>query len=344
MRASRHSLPGLQDIADHVGVSTATVSRVLNNRKSVSEATRRKVLDAIERIFQIEPPLDRLVGFIVPDSSNPFFSQLVFRFERALEEMGLHLLSSSSEGRSDRELLLVKRLSGLGIRGLILITAGHSSDALLSLIASRRLPVVVCDRRLGAANLDFVAVTSRDGMLRAADYLTTYRHRRIGFLCGLPGTESAGERLESFREAMAAHGLEVVPEWLLPGDFSLASGRDCAERLIAMEPTRRPTAMLAANDLMAIGLMQRLQTRGWDLPRQLSVIGFDDIEWSEWTYPPLTTLAQPMTKLVREAVRLLVRRISAAEQGDATRPQPEVVELQTILIPRASVAEPPGTE
>jgi LacI family transcriptional regulator len=290
----------------------------------------------------VQPPLDRLVGLIVPDASNPFFSELVFEFERALEEQGLHHLSSSSERRSDRELLLFKRLSGLGMRGLILITAGPSSDSLLSLIAGRRMPVVVCDRRVGAAaNLDLVTVTSRQGMAAAIDHLAAYGHRRIGFLAGLAGTENARERLESFRSATATHAFELPPEWVFDGDFSLASGRACAERLVALAPAARPTAIVAANDLMAIGLMQHLQTRGWQLPRDLSVVGFDDIEWSEWTYPALTTLAQPVRKLVREAVRLLVARIHEAEQKDERRAAPEIVELGTMLVPRASVAAPP---
>ena len=339
MPKSSKQLPALQDIADRVGVSAATVSRVLNNRKSVSETTRRKVLDALEQVFHVQPLLDRLGGLIVPDASNPFYSELVCLFERALEEPGLHLLSSSSERRSDRVLLLAKRLSGLGMRGLILITAGHGSDALLSLIASRQLPVIVCDRRVGAAaNLDFVTVTSRQGMATAIDHLAVFGHKKIGFLCGPSETESARERLESFRAAMAARALDVAPEWIVEGDFSLASGRACAERLIAMREAGRPTAMVAANDLMAIALMQHLQTRGWQLPRDLSVIGFDDIEWSEWTYPALTTLAQPLRKLVREAVRLLVARINEPEH--TPRSAPEVVELGTMLVPRASVAAP----
>ncbi|MGH7802894.1 MAG: LacI family DNA-binding transcriptional regulator [Candidatus Binatia bacterium] len=338
-KSSKHQLPALQEIADHVGVSPATVSRVLNNRKSVAEKTRRKVLDAIEQVFHVQPPLDRMVGLIVPDASNPFYSELVFRFERALEDQGLHLLSSSSERRSDRELLLVRRLSGLGMRGLILITAGPSSESLRSLIASRRLPVVVCDRRVGAAaSLDFVTVMSRQGMANAIEHLAAYGHRRIGFLCGPAVTESARERLESFRAAMAAHAFAA--EWIFDGDFSLTAGRACADQLIELAPTNRPTAIVTANDLMAIGLMQHLQTRGWQLPRDLSVIGFDDIEWSEWTYPALTTLAQPLRRLVREAVRLLVARIREDEQEGAPRAAPEIVELGTMLVPRASVAAP----
>lgn len=233
----------------------------------------------------------------------------------------------------------MKRLSGLGMRGLILITAGHGSDALLSLIASRRLPVIVCDRRVGAAaNLDFVTVGSRQGMAIAIDHLVVFGHKKIGFLRGPADTESARDRLESFGAAMSSRGLDVAPEWIFEGDFSLASGRACAERLIAMEEPSRPTAIVTANDLMAIALMQHLQTRGWQLPRDLSVIGFDDIEWSEWTYPALTTLAQPLRKLVREAVRLLIARINEPES--APRSAPEVVELGTMLIPRASVAAP----
>ncbi len=178
------------------------------------------------------------------------------------------------------------------------------------------------------------------GTLCAVDYLVAHRHAKIGYLRGHDGAESARERYDSFREAMARNRLESQQEWVFQGDFTCASGRSCAERLIAMAPENRPTAILAANDLMAIGLMQRLQENGWSLPRQLSVIGFDDVDWAQWTFPALTTIAQPVHKLVRAAVRLLTNRSRAINGDDAARPAPETVVIEPTLVPRASVTEP----
>jgi LacI family transcriptional regulator len=333
------SRPTLDDIAAQAGVSAATVSRVLNNKCNVSDATRAAVLSAT-RILGRGMPAGVIVGLIVPDAANPFFSQLGFAFEREFETRGVHVLVSSSEGRADRELALIERFKGLGAQGLIYIAGGGRTQALLSLVAEGTLPVVVFDRRVRAGNVDFVAVNSRHGTLCAVDYLITYGHERIAYLKGLEETETARERYESFCEAMAQNRLRVVPDWVFLGDYTVPAGRACAERLLGIPSDQRPTAILAANDLMAIGLMQRLQQEGWSLPRDLSVIGFDNIAFSEWVHPALTTISQPTQLLVREAANHLMQRIADTTHRNGDRQPPKAVELMPTLVPRASVAEP----
>ena len=333
------SKPTLKTLANEANVSVVTVHRVLRNKSNVAKDTRDRVVDVMRR-HGLGAPTPMLVGVIVPDSSNPFFSELCFKFEQVFEELGVHALISSSEGRVERELALVDRFQHLGVKGLIYISAGRGADAILRLIAQGSIPVVAFDRRVHAGNLDFVAVNSRHGTLCAVDYLVAHRHKRIGYIKGLEGTESARERFESFREAMAQNSLTINTEWVFEGTYRFSSGRNCAERLIATPEKDRPTAILAANDLMAIGLMQRLQQEGWVLPQQLSVIGFDNIQWSEWVHPALTTIDQPVGRLVHEAARCLLHRIKQEGGTSTPRGSASTVEIEPTLIPRQSVAEP----
>ena len=333
----------LERVAGKARVSPATVSRVLNNKGNVSERTRAKVLSVVKSLGKGHPA--NLVGLILPDAANPFFSQLVFEFEQVLEGMGYHVLASSSEGRPDREIRLIDRFRWLEAGGLIYISSGdQAKETILSLIADGNLPVVVFDRRITSGNFDSVTTNSRRGTLCAVDFLIAHKHERIAYLKGLKGTETARERFESFRDAMAQNQLELDEAFIFEGDYSLQSGRSCAERLLelrqALKSDEMPTAVLAANDLMAIGMMQRLQQEGLQVPRDLSIVGFDDIRWCEWTHPRLTTIQQPVTEMVRKAADLIVGRMRGTVQGNGIRPQPIVEEVEATLISRDSVAEP----
>jgi len=329
--------PSVEDIAALAKVSPVTVWRVMNNKPNISKATRERVLVAMRNLGT--PLVDKtLVGLVIPNSDNPFFSDLAFQFEAAFEELDMHVLISSSDGKADREVKLIERFKAFGVKGLIYVPTGAGTETLLALIADGRMPCVGFDRRLKAAgNLDFVSVNSRHGTQSAVDYLFAQGHELIGYIKGLASTESAKERFESFRIAMDQNSLRIREDWIFEGDYSLAAGRSCAERLLQMPRDERPTAILAANDLMAISLMQRVQQGGWKLPDELSVIGFDNITWSGWVYPALTTIAQPIPLLVQEAVRLLAKRIAEFESS-ATRLPATVREIEPKLIPRDSVA------
>jgi DNA-binding LacI/PurR family transcriptional regulator len=327
-------------VALRAKVSKATVSRVLSNSEGVTEATRRRVLEVVRETGYTKPQRN-LIGLIVPDAPNPFFSQLGFLFEQALEKERpqKYLLTFCSEGRVDKEIEQIETLKWFGVEGLIYVSAGKSSEVLLNTGAHSLMPTVVFDRRLGKGNFDFVAVDSRKGTMEAVDHLVSHGHSRIAYLRGKLDTETASERYESFQVAMRKNDLEIKPEWIYPGDYTFASGRTCAEFLLRLSESERPTALLAANDVMAIAAMQRLQEAGWILPKMLSVVGFDNIEWSKWCYPALTTISQPIASMVLETLRLLKRRIDENSRGGAAAP-PSEVEIEPKLVPRSSVAKP----
>jgi DNA-binding LacI/PurR family transcriptional regulator len=337
---SSSSKTKMMAVALEAGVSMATVSRVLNNSDGVTDDKRKLVLEAVRNTGYVKSQRN-LIGLIVPDAPNPFFSQLGFKFEQALESDNprKYLITLCSEGRIDKEMEQIEMLKQFGVEGLIYISSGKSSEVLLNLSTSTLMPTIVFDRKLSNKNFDFVAVDSRQGTIEAVDYLVSHGHNRIAYLKGREDTESAKERFASFLGAMAKNQLGVNPDWIYSGDYTFPSGRTCAEFLLRLPESNRPSALLAANDVMAIAAMQRLQEAGWDLPTQFSIVGFDDIEWSKWCYPALTTIAQPIARMVLEALTLLKKRIIQKTAGEEPS-DPVEVEIKPTLIPRGSVTKP----
>lgn len=330
-----------EDIARRAQVSKSTVSRVLNQNPNVSEKTKEKVFSVL-RNNDMEPIMG-FIGLIVPDVSNPFFAELAFEYERACRQHNRYLLVASSEEDITNELRIIQQLRFLDekLEGLIYISSSGSNHIAHNIIANDSLPVIVLDRDIGGGNFDFVCTNNDKGTLRAIDYLVASKHTKIGYLKGKIGSKTAEERFESFLSAMKKNKLEIQEGCLFQGDYSFESGLACAENLSVREPNDRPTAILCANDFMAIGLMQRLQQIGWRLPQDLSIIGFDNIAFSEWYYPSLTTIAQPVDRLVSESLRLLLKRIKFMKENPEGGPyEPKRINIEPRLIIRSSVTEP----
>lgn len=328
-----------KQIAEVAGVSAASVTRFFDKKSKLRPETEKKIAKAVKDL-RANMPVDKVVGLIIPDANNPYFTSIAFEFEKEFERQGWHLLISNSEGELSRDLKIIDRYKSLGISGLIYINGGDQNDKLYSslILDHHNLPVLSFDRPLESRTFDYVVIDSKKGTLQSIDYLFTKGHQRIAYLKGLKGTLTAKQRYEAYMEAMAANRIKVDEKLIFEGDYQFGSGVECADRLIEMKQEERPTAIICANDLMAIGLMQRLQKAGWKLPEQLSVIGFDDIPMSKWVSPALTTIAQPIRILVSKASAMLLKRIDAERTGVDIVQQTETV--TPMLIPRESVAEP----
>lgn len=328
-----------KQIAKVAGVSPASVTRFFNKTSKVRPEIEEKIAKAVKDL-RVNMPVDKVIGLIIPDAHNPYFTSIAFEFEKEFEKLGWHLLISNSDGKLNRDLSLIERYLGLGISGLIYINSGSQTDELYSsLIASHHdLPVLSFDRPLDSRSFDYVTIDSKRGTLQSVDYLITKGHRRIAYQKGLKGTATADQRFRAYEEAMAANRIKVDENLIFEGNYQFGSGVECADRLIEMNEKDRPSAIICANDLMAIGLMQRLQKAGWKLPEQLSIIGFDDIPMSQWVYPALTTIAQPVRILVSKAASMLLRRIVSQRNNIEIEQQKEIV--MPMLIPRESVSEP----
>lgn len=328
----------LKSIAAAAGCSMSTVSRALNGQ-AVSATHRDSIIQAMDAL-NLGHYIQYKIGLILPETQNPFFPELAFAFEAEMEERDTHVLVSSAEGSLEREVTLVKRFLTLGVDGLVYVPTAQGSQALLTLIAETKMPVLVFDRRVANGNFDFVSVDSTVGTFRAIDHLIKFGHKKIGYLKGLENTFPAQERFDSFIDAMTRHGLAVNHRWIFRGDFTLKSGVAAAAKLLQLKSHDRPTAVLTANDCGAIGLMRRLQQAGWELPAELSVVGFDNIQWSGWTNPPLTTIAQPLKPMVKQASDALLARIAGSRKP---RRRPLAVNSNSVeptLLVRASVSKP----
>lgn len=324
-----------EHIAREAGVSAATVSRVLNNRGPVSDKVRRDVIAAARRLG-LGVLEGGTVGLILPDSANPFFTQLAFMLQSRLAREGLLLLMAASENRLDSEVRLLEQFKALSIEALVYIAVSDASDVFDTFLADPTLPIVVIDRRLSVGNLDSVTTTSESATQSAVASLILKGHTRIGYAGGPLDILSAQDRWRAFQNACNFNGLTADDRLHWFEDFTLDGGRAVGSQIL--ESDFRPTAILTGNDLIAIGLMQTLQAAGIQVPAEMSVVGFDDIALSSSIYPSLSTIQQPLRLIVEESARLLSKRISERRAGNYPLNSPEHIELECRFVLRDSVA------
>ncbi|MFT0862021.1 LacI family DNA-binding transcriptional regulator [Ancylobacter sp. G4_0304] len=324
--------PKIIDVARLAGVSTATVSRVLSHPQVVNAETRRLVEQAIrETGYRLNHAARNLrhrrtggVVALVPNLSNPFFSQILAGMAAVLAPAGYNLLiaDTRTEGRGS----LLRYAEPSRADGLIVLDGSLPADEL-----TRRTPIVLACEWIPGFAAPRVKIDNRQAAIRAVEHLIGLGHRRIAHVEGPAGNVLTEARLAGTRDALAAHGL---PEPLvLPGDFSLESGRVAAGGWLALPAQERPTAVFLASDAMACGFIGEVQHRGLNVPRDVSVMGFDDIELVSHMTPALSTIRQPREAIGRQAAHRLLARIA----GDA---QPDDTVLPVELVLRASTAPP----
>jgi LacI family transcriptional regulator, repressor for deo operon, udp, cdd, tsx, nupC, and nupG len=336
--------PTIQDVARHANVSAATVSRVLSSPEKVSEAARQRVFEAVREtgytINQAARSLRlraaRTILIALPDIGNPFYSTILQSVIGAASARGYSVLVAARLGEDPNrwltDYLVSNRADGL------LVFDGSLNTAALHAIAEegRPLPLIAAYDELPDPQINSVITDNRAAAHRAVRHLIDYGHRRIAHVAGPSRNASPNERWVGFHEAMAAAGLDVRPEWVIQGDYTMPSGVAAAELLAALP--ERPTAAFVANDEMCIGFISRMRELGIDCPRDISVIGFDDIAVSRHFAPPLTTMHQPREEIGRIATDALIDII----EGTRTDNEPLHVVLTSQLIVRASTARIAG--
>ena len=329
----------MKDVALRAGVSTTTVSHIINNTRYVSEDLRQKVMDAIAELnYQPHGPArslrtkqTRTIGMIIPDNSNPFFAEIARSVEDAAFENQYNVILCNSDGSALKELNYIRLLIEKGVDGLAFISAGKDPQS-IELLSHQSIPWAVADREIPSVKVDEVLVDNLDGGFQATEYLISLGHRRIGCIAGPGQLTPSFERLTGYKQALDRAGINLAPDLILHGDFRSASGYDTCRTLIRHpEP---PSAIFACNDLMAIGALQAAHDCGLSIPRQLSIIGFDDIAWSSFTFPRLTTISQPKKEMGRLLTAWLVDRIKNNQL-----PQRRTT-LRAKLIERDSCAAP----
>jgi DNA-binding LacI/PurR family transcriptional regulator len=321
----------LAEVAQKVGVSEATVSRVLNNRPGVSDATRAAVLTALdvlgyERPTQLRGERARLVGLVLPELQNPIFPALADVIGDALAQHGLTplLCTRTAGGVSEAEyvdLLLQHRVSGVVFAGgsYAMADASHEHYKRLS---ERRLPVVLLNA--GIEHLAFPRVSCDDTVAveQGVGHLRSLGHERIGMVLGTSDHMPSRRKLESFRAVLAAGGERLADDVIEHSLFSIEGGQVAAGKLI----DRGITGILCASDLMALGSVRAARRREKSVPGQISIVGYDDSQLMTCAAPPLTTIRQPIEAMGRSAVEMLVSQIEGASvSADELLFEPELV-------------------
>ena len=303
------------DVARRARVSASTVSHVINGTREVAPATRRRVEAAIEAVAYRPNALARSLrsgrsqtfGLILPDSGNPFFAEVGREIQLAAFDAGFSVFLCNTENDPAKEQRSVNLLTHTRVDGLVLVAVDERGDALRGLL-HQRVPVVVMDRERPDLPLDTVLTDHREGGRLATRHLVALGHRRIGLVAGPAGLSPSELRLAGHRQALEEAGLPFRSELVRHGDFHPESGRAAARALLAHP--RSPTAILACNDLMALGVLRAAAESGRGVPQDLAVVGYDDIELAAFTVPPLTSVAQPRREMGRAAVRLLINRLA----------------------------------
>ncbi len=330
----------IRDVAERAGVSATTVSHVINRSRPVSDDLTERVLAAMRELGFRPNALARSLrrkqthtfGIIVPDSANPFFAEVARGIETASFASGYSVILCNSDGDADRELLYLDLLTQKQVDGIFLVASGDASEHTARL-QDRTIPIVLIDRELPAPNIDCVVIDNVEGSRLATQHLVDLGHRRIACITRLGASSPGAERLAGYQRALADAGIEYNERFVLDGSFHDRDGYLAAQALLAQDEP--PTAIFAANDLMAMGAIAAACQANIVVPHQLSVVGFDNIHLAEFFNPPLTTVAQPKHELGVIAAQMLFARL----ENSAMPPQRQL--LSTELIVRGSTAPHP---
>lgn len=320
-------------------MSFTTVSHVVNRTRPVSDSARIRVEQAIAELGffpsavarALKTSHTRILGVIVPNITNPFFSELTRGIEDVCERSHYSVFLCNGDDDRERQGRSLDTLLERRVDGVILATPTGPAATLAKRLTASKLKTTVVDRNLPGLVADRVRIDHQAGARLAVEHLLELGHRRIACLAGPSGFEVSRARTAGWRKALARAGIEPREEWLLEGDFRAASGHDLTRTLLARNEV---TAIFASNDLMGIGALRAAAESGRKVPKDLSIVGFDGIEMGAFTYPALTTVGYPIRAMGETAATVLIDRI-AGRRTEVT----EVVVAPRIVL-RESTAAP----
>lgn len=326
------------DIAKRVGVSKTTVSRVLNNKPYVDAETKQKILDLIEETgftpqvsaINLAGGRTNIIGLLVPSLSSPYSLTVIQGVAEKIAEENYELMLYTTGLSGANQKKFLQKISKKMVDGLVVLLPRGSTDMENQLL-SGDMPIVLIDHRGIDTHLPSVSVTNEKGGYDATEYLISLGHECIGFISGIMDFGCSRDRLEGYKVALRSHGIPFCAEYVKPGDFTESSGYASTLELLDME--QRPTAIFCTNDDMAFGAMRAVESKGLKIPLDISIVGFDDIARASLTYPPLTTVKQPLFTMGRKAAELVESLID----GDAV--ERSNIVLNTELVVRGSCAK-----
>jgi LacI family transcriptional regulator len=315
-------VPTIKDVAKAAGVSTATVSAVMNDSAYVSPPLRARVLDAVRDLdfapSQFARNLRRgrseLIAIVVADLANPFYGRVVCAAEAAVASWGYSLVVCNSDENPDAEKRILARIKMLHCEGLILVPVSNTLPDPARDIPSRNMPTVLFGRSFDDNRFDAVTIDNFAAAYQATNYLIDLGHSRIGAIAGPVRVSTGKGRMEGLSAALSAKGLQLDSRFVRPGEFREDVAYSAA-RSVLMQPDR-PTALYVANGLMALGVMRAISDLGLRCPEDVSVASTDNIPGVRGLRPVLTRTEHPIVDMVNEAVRLLVNRVKHERDGE----------------------------
>ena len=328
----------IKEVAKLAGVSTTTVSYVINKSRFVSEQTRAKVLKAIEELDYRPNIVARslrerktgTVGLIICDLRNPFFSEVLQGIETYLGEKKYSLIVTNTDYDNDKERESIDMFYSKQMDGVIIVP-GENTNKHVKFLTERNIPVVLLDKKIQNLNVDVVLVNNREGSKQLTEHLMSLGHKRIGIIAGPLNSTTGKERLEGYLKALKAHSIPEDNDLIKIGDFKKQSGYLLTLELISLAVP--PTVIFACNNLLGLGVMQALKEKKIRIPEEIGLAIFDDLPWFGYVSPFLTGVAQPSFQLGETAGKLLF------EQMRKRRKRPKEVVLDVQLKIRQSAGE-----
>ena len=335
MPESPHKTTTIKQVAEFAKVSTATVSRVISENGKVSKKLFKRVQDAIDTLdFRPNQSARRLrhrstkiVGVVISDIQNPFFTTLVEGIESVLQENGYLLLLGNSSEDPGREHQHLNTFLSEHVSGVIFTSTGDDISHYKK-FQTAGIPLVAADRKPTNLDVDLVQLANEEASFEAVNHFFSEGHQRIGLIAGPNSLSTGSERSAGYQRALLSAGLPIDQELIQTSNFRQDGGyRSMGTLLDLPDP---PSAVLVSNNLMTLGALQMIHERGLNIPDQISLIGFDDMAWASSLRPPLTVIAQPVYEMGITASRLLLARIQKPESPI------QRVTFETNLIVRAS--------
>jgi LacI family transcriptional regulator len=334
----------IREVARHAGVSIGTVSTVLNRPELVAPATRQRVLDVINELGYVRNDSaralraghSRTVAVVVLDVANPFFTDVVRGVEAALDATSLMAIICNSEQDPARERLHLDQLEQQRVRGVLVTPVDGDAGQRLAELPRLGIPVVLVDRGAGSPDRCSVAVDDVLGGRLAAQHLVDLGHRRLAFVGGPMTIQQVADRFAGASSVVGGAPDARLEAYETPG-LNTAHGRRAGQRIADLAPDVRPTAVFCANDLLALGVLQEMTLRGIPVPGEVSILGYDDIDYAAAAVVPLSSVAQPRERLGRTAVDLLL-----AEIHDGPGHRHRQVLFDPELVVRDSTGPPAG--
>ncbi len=332
-------MSNIYDVARLAGVSTTTVSHVLNGTRFVSQNATDKVMAAVQELNYHPSSLARAmvssetltIGLVVSDNVSPFYAELAEGIEDRCFHEGYNVLLCNSGRSIEKEIAYLNMLLSKRVDGVIYMTYHHGEERLQS-FKNQNIPVVTFDRTY--EGVDSILLDNYQGGYDATMHLLGLGHRRIGCIAGPDSPGRSQERVQGYLAAHAARGVDCADDMVVMGDWTYAGGYEAAQTLFTSRP-HPPTAVFACNDTMAVGVLSYLHRHGYRVPEEVSVVGYDNVLVSEYTHPPLTTIASPIQKIGHDLFDLLLARLSG-NLPEETR----YVTVRGHLLVRESTAQP----